>query len=49
MNELVKTIPGIRHSGNDNFLLIAGPCVVEDEKTVFETAEHIVKGKQIER
>jgi 2-dehydro-3-deoxyphosphooctonate aldolase (KDO 8-P synthase) len=42
MNELVKTIPGIRHSGNGNFLLIAGPCVVEDEKTVFETAEHIV-------
>lgn len=41
MNELVKTIPGIRYSESGNFLLIAGPCVVEDEKTVFETAEYI--------
>jgi 2-dehydro-3-deoxyphosphooctonate aldolase (KDO 8-P synthase) len=41
MNELVSRIPGIRHSESGNFLLLAGPCVVEDEKTVLETAEHI--------
>jgi 2-dehydro-3-deoxyphosphooctonate aldolase (KDO 8-P synthase) len=36
-------IPGIRYRETDNFLLIAGPCVVEDEDVVFEIAEHLVK------
>ena len=34
-------IPGIRFIGSDNFLLIAGPCVVESEEIVFQTAEHL--------
>jgi len=32
------SIPGIRFSESGNFLLIAGPCVVESEEIVFETA-----------
>ena len=34
-------IPGLNFSGSGNFLLIAGPCVVESEKIVFETASHL--------
>jgi 2-dehydro-3-deoxyphosphooctonate aldolase (KDO 8-P synthase) len=34
-------IPGISFSETDNFLLIAGPCVVESEEMVFETAWHL--------
>ncbi len=36
-------IPGIRYGKAGNFLLIAGPCVVEGEDVVFEIAEHLVK------
>jgi len=36
-------IPGIRYKETDNFLLIAGPCVVEGEDVVFEIAEHLAK------
>ena len=35
-------IPGLNFTGSGNFLLIAGPCVVESEEIVFETAEHLV-------
>lgn len=34
-------IPGIKFTGSGNFFLIAGPCVVESEEIVFETAEHL--------
>jgi len=34
-------IPGISFKESGNFLLIAGPCVIESEKIVFETAEHL--------
>jgi 2-dehydro-3-deoxyphosphooctonate aldolase (KDO 8-P synthase) len=36
-------IPGLKYRETGNFLLIAGPCVVEGEKIVFEIAEHLVK------
>ena len=36
-------IPGLKFGAGDNFLLIAGPCVVENEEIVFETAEEIVR------
>jgi 2-dehydro-3-deoxyphosphooctonate aldolase (KDO 8-P synthase) len=36
-------IPGIKFNETGNFLLIAGPCVVESEEIVFETAEHMKK------
>lgn len=35
-------IPLLRFSDSGNFLLIAGPCVVENEENVFEIAEHLV-------
>lgn len=35
-------IPGIKFSESGNFLLIAGPCVVESNEIVFETAEKLV-------
>ncbi|MEI8224870.1 MAG: 3-deoxy-8-phosphooctulonate synthase [Bacteroidota bacterium] len=36
-------MPGLKFSESGNFLLIAGPCVVESEEVVFETAEHLKK------
>lgn len=36
-----ENIPGIRHAHSGNFFLIAGPCVVENEKMPFEVAEKI--------
>lgn len=34
-------IPGLQFTDSGNFLLIAGPCVIENEKTTLEIAEHI--------
>ncbi len=36
-------IPGLKFTESDNFLLIAGPCVVESETIVFETADQLVR------
>lgn len=41
MSQAEINIPGISFVESGNFLLIAGPCVVESEKIVFETAEHL--------
>lgn len=41
MSDAVINIPGIKYSESGNFLLIAGPCVVENEEIVFETARHL--------
>jgi 2-dehydro-3-deoxyphosphooctonate aldolase (KDO 8-P synthase) len=43
MSLAVPNIPGIKFSDSGNFLLIAGPCVVESESIIFKTAEHLVK------
>jgi 2-dehydro-3-deoxyphosphooctonate aldolase (KDO 8-P synthase) len=43
MSKAAINIPGIRYSESGNFLLIAGPCVVESEEIVFETACHLKK------
>ncbi|MCX6325882.1 MAG: 3-deoxy-8-phosphooctulonate synthase [Bacteroidia bacterium] len=42
MSKAYINIPGIKFSDSGNFLLIAGPCVVESEEVVFETAEHLI-------
>ena len=34
-------IPRLKYTGSDNFLLMAGPCVVESEALTKEVAEHI--------
>jgi 2-dehydro-3-deoxyphosphooctonate aldolase (KDO 8-P synthase) len=41
MSKAGINIPGVNFNGSGNFLLIAGPCVVESEKIVFETAAHL--------
>jgi 2-dehydro-3-deoxyphosphooctonate aldolase (KDO 8-P synthase) len=41
MSKAVINIPGISFNESGNFLLIAGPCVVETEEIVFETADHL--------
>ncbi|MFW6095231.1 MAG: 3-deoxy-8-phosphooctulonate synthase [Bacteroidota bacterium] len=36
-------IPNLKHTNTNNFLLIAGPCVIEDEEMPFQIAEHIMQ------
>jgi len=36
-------IPGLKFTDTGNFLLIAGPCVIENEEVISETAAHLVK------
>jgi 2-dehydro-3-deoxyphosphooctonate aldolase (KDO 8-P synthase) len=43
MPNAVINISGLKFSDTGNFLLIAGPCVVESEAIIFETAEHLVR------
>jgi 2-dehydro-3-deoxyphosphooctonate aldolase (KDO 8-P synthase) len=42
MSKAVIDIPGIKFKESGNFFLIAGPCVIESEEIIFETAEHLV-------
>ncbi len=39
---MIKNIPLIKNADSNNFFLLAGPCVVENEKMVFEIAEKII-------
>jgi 2-dehydro-3-deoxyphosphooctonate aldolase (KDO 8-P synthase) len=39
----IDYIPRIKHLKQNNFFLIAGPCVVEDDEMAFSIAEKIVK------
>jgi 2-dehydro-3-deoxyphosphooctonate aldolase (KDO 8-P synthase) len=43
MNNKGINIPGLKYTETGNFLLLAGPCVIESEKVVFETAAHLKK------
>jgi 2-dehydro-3-deoxyphosphooctonate aldolase (KDO 8-P synthase) len=38
----VSNIPGINFGNSGNFLLIAGPCVVENEEVIEETIRHLL-------
>jgi 2-dehydro-3-deoxyphosphooctonate aldolase (KDO 8-P synthase) len=38
----VANIPGLKFRDSGNFILIAGPCVVENEEVIHETAEHLI-------
>jgi 2-dehydro-3-deoxyphosphooctonate aldolase (KDO 8-P synthase) len=38
-----QDIPGLKFGDSGNFLLVAGPCVVESSEVVLKTAEHLVK------
>jgi 2-dehydro-3-deoxyphosphooctonate aldolase (KDO 8-P synthase) len=39
----LKNIPNIQHLENNNFFVLAGPCVVESEEVCFEVAERVKK------
>ncbi len=41
MSHAALKIPGLNYTESGNFLLIAGPCVVESEEVIFMTAEKI--------
>jgi 2-dehydro-3-deoxyphosphooctonate aldolase (KDO 8-P synthase) len=41
MSTVTLNIPGLHFQESGNFLLIAGPCVVENQEMVFQTAEHL--------
>ncbi|MBN2666723.1 MAG: 3-deoxy-8-phosphooctulonate synthase [Bacteroidales bacterium] len=43
MKQKTPDIPGLKYGDSGNFLLIAGPCVVENEDIVFRIAERLVK------
>ncbi len=38
---MIKDIPQIKSYDSDNFFLLAGPCVIEDEKSAYTIAERI--------
>ena len=42
MSNVELNIPGLKFSETGNFLLIAGPCVIESEKVIFETADYLM-------
>jgi 2-dehydro-3-deoxyphosphooctonate aldolase (KDO 8-P synthase) len=42
MSNVAINIPGLKFSETGNFLLIVGPCVIESEKVIFETADHLM-------
>jgi 2-dehydro-3-deoxyphosphooctonate aldolase (KDO 8-P synthase) len=41
MSRAAINIPGLKFKESGNFFLIAGPCVIESEEVVFETADHL--------
>jgi 2-dehydro-3-deoxyphosphooctonate aldolase (KDO 8-P synthase) len=41
MSRTAINIPGLKFKESGNFFLIAGPCVIESEEVVFETADHL--------
>ena len=41
--DIIKDIPMIRNTEFNNFFLMAGPCVIENETMAFEIAGHIVE------
>ncbi len=36
-------LPKIKHTGSNNFFLLAGPCVIENEEMAYPIAGHILK------
>lgn len=43
MHQSVENLPKIKHKASGNFFLMAGPCVIEDEKMAFPIAEKILE------
>jgi 2-dehydro-3-deoxyphosphooctonate aldolase (KDO 8-P synthase) len=43
MSKSQINIPGLNFADTGNFLLIAGPCVIENKEVLTETAEHLIR------
>jgi len=43
MNTMINKIPYIKNTDSNNFFLLAGPCVVESEKNLFQIAEKVIE------
>lgn len=39
---MIPSIPNIRHKDSGNFFLIAGPCIIEDDRMPFQVAEKVL-------
>lgn len=42
-SKILDQIPHLKHKNSGNFFLMAGPCVIENEKSPFEIAEKIIE------
>lgn len=42
-SKILDQIPNLKHTSSGNFFLLAGPCVIENEKSPFAIAEKIVE------
>ncbi len=40
---MIPHIPNLKYTDSRNFFLMAGPCVIEDEKMAYPIVEHILK------
>jgi len=40
---MIPDIPKLKYKNSSRFFLLAGPCVIEDEKSPFEIAERILR------
>lgn len=41
--KMIEKIPYIKNTDSGNFFLFAGPCVVENEKNIFQVAEEVIR------
>ncbi len=40
---MINSISNIKHTSSGNFFLIAGPCIIENDKNPFEIAEEVIR------
>lgn len=40
---MISNIPKIKHTDSGNFFLIAGPCIIENDKNPFKIAERVIE------
>lgn len=43
IEDMINSIPNLKHTDSGNFFLIAGPCIIENDKNPFEIAERIIE------
>ena len=40
---MINSIPNLKYTDSGNFFIIAGPCIIENDKNPFEIAEEIIR------